>query len=122
VADLTDFVGTKWRVLQSLIARHRAARRSNGYGASRKGNTLSSFCGTRADLAQYWVDRNPFEQGVGRPGARIPINYPEALEQDKPDCVLGPLWGRRDVTIGQLTNACGWGAQVIIPMPQVQVL
>ena len=113
---------TKWRLLEFLIARRREGKRIAGYGAPGKGNTLLNFCGIRTDLVEYTVDRNPYKQGQFLPGTHIPIKHPEVLEQDRPDYILILPWNLKEEIVEQLAYAREWGAQFIVPIPQVQVL
>jgi SAM-dependent methyltransferase len=113
---------TKWRLLEFLIARRREGKRIAGYGAPGKGNTLLNFCGIRTDLLEYTVDRNPYKQGQFLPGTHIPIKHPEALEQDRPDYILILPWNLKEEIVEQLAYAREWGAQFVVPIPQVQVL
>jgi len=113
---------TKWRLLEFLIARRREGKRIAGYGAPGKGNTLLNFCGIRGDLLDYTVDRNPYKQGMFLPGTHIPIKHPDALEQDRPDYILILPWNLKDEIVEQLSYAREWGAQFVIPIPEVQVL
>jgi SAM-dependent methyltransferase len=113
---------TKWRLLEFLIARRREGKRIVGYGAPGKGNTLLNFCGIRTDLLEYTVDRNPYKQGMFLPGTHIPIKHPESLEQDRPDYILILPWNLKEEIVEQLAHAREWGAQFIVPIPEVQVL
>jgi SAM-dependent methyltransferase len=113
---------TKWRLVEFLIARRREGKRIAGYGAPGKGNTLLNFCGIRADLLEYTVDRNPYKQGQFLPGTHIPIRHPEVLEQDRPDCILILPWNLKQEIVEQLSYARAWGAQFVVPIPEVQVL
>ncbi len=113
---------TKWRLLEFLIAKRREGKRIAAYGAPGKGNTLLNFCGIRTDLLEYTVDRNPYKQGMYLPGTHIPIKHPEALEQDRPDYILILPWNLKEEIIKQLSHTREWGAQFIIPIPEVQVL
>ena len=113
---------TKWRLLEFLIAKRREGKRIAGYGAPGKGNTLLNFCGIRTDLLEYTVDRNPYKQGMFLPGTHIPIKHPETLEQDQPDYILILPWNLKDEIVKQLAHAREWGAQFIIPIPEVHVV
>jgi SAM-dependent methyltransferase len=113
---------TKWRLLEFLIERRREGKRIAGYGAPGKGNTLLNFCGIRTDLLAYTVDRNPYKQGRFLPGTHIPIRHPDALEQDRPDYILILPWNLKEEIVQQLAYAREWGAQFVVPIPQVQVL
>ena len=113
---------TKWRLLEFLIERRREGKRIAGYGAPGKGNTLLNFCGIRTDLLAYTVDRNPYKQGQFLPGTHIPIKHPEVLERDRPDYILILPWNLKDEIVQQLAYAREWGAQFVVPIPEVQVL
>ena len=113
---------TKWRLLEFLIAKRREGKRIAGYGAPGKGNTLLNFCGIRTDLLEYTVDRNPYKQGMFLPGTHIPIKHPETLEQDQPDYILILPWNLKDEIVKQLAHTREWGAQFIIPIPEVHVV
>jgi SAM-dependent methyltransferase len=113
---------TKWCLLEFLIARRREGKRIAGYGAPGKGNTLLNFCGVRTDLLEYTVDRNPYKQGQFLPGTHIPIKHPKVLEQERPDYILILPWNLQEEIVEQLAHAREWGAQFIIPIPEVQVL
>jgi hypothetical protein len=113
---------TKWRLLEFLIARRREGKRIAGYGAPGKGNTLLNYCGIRTDLLEFTVDRNPYKQGQYLPGTRIPIRHPDALEQARPDYILILPWNLKDEIVAQLSDARRWGAQFVVPIPEVEVL
>jgi SAM-dependent methyltransferase len=113
---------TKWRLLEFLIARRREGKRIAGYGAPGKGNTLLNYCGIRTDLIEFTVDRNPYKQGQYLPGTRIPIRHPEALDEARPDFILILPWNLKDEIVAQLAHARDWGAQFVVPIPEVQVL
>ena len=113
---------TKWRLLEFLIARRREGARIAGYGAPGKGNTLLNYCGIREDLLEFTVDRNPYKQGQYLPGTRIPIRHPDALEQARPDYILILPWNLKDEIVAQLADARRWGAQFVVPIPEVEVL
>ena len=113
---------TKWRLLEFLIARRREGKRIAGYGAPGKGNTLLNYCGIRTDLLEFTVDRNPYKQGQYLPGTRIPIRHPDALEQARPDYILILPWNLKDEIVSQLSDARRWGAQFVVPIPEVEVL
>jgi SAM-dependent methyltransferase len=113
---------TKWRLLEFLIECHRAGKRVAGYGAPGKGNTLLNYCGIRTDLLEFTVDRNPYKQGQFLPGTHIPIRHPEALEHARPDFLLILPWNLKDEIASQLAYAKEWGARLVVPIPEVEVL
>ncbi|HEY6639023.1 MAG TPA: class I SAM-dependent methyltransferase [Solirubrobacterales bacterium] len=113
---------TKWRLLEFLIDCRRDGKRVAGYGAPGKGNTLLNYCGIRADLLEFTVDRNPYKQGQVLPGTRIPIHHPEALEQARPDFVLILPWNLTDEIVAQLSHVREWGGRFVVPIPEVKVI
>jgi SAM-dependent methyltransferase len=115
-------MNTKWRLLEFLIAARRDGRRVAGYGAPGKGNTLLNYCGIRTDLLEFTVDRNPYKQGQFLPGTHIPIRHPESLEQERPDYILILPWNLKQEIVAQLAPAREWGAQLVVPIPEVEVL
>ena len=96
-------------------------RRVVGYGAPGKGNTLLNYCGVRADLIEFTVDRNPVKQGRYLPGTRIPIFAPERIREARPDYILILPWNLKDEIAAQLEYAREWGARFVIPIPEVEV-
>jgi C-methyltransferase C-terminal domain/Putative zinc binding domain/Methyltransferase domain len=113
---------TKWRLVEFLIARRREGKRVVAYGAPGKGNTLLNFCGIRTDLLEFTVDRNPYKQGQFLPGTHIPIRHPEALEHARPDYILILPWNLKKEIVAQLSYTRDWGAQFVVPIPEVEVL
>jgi hypothetical protein len=93
-----------------------------GYGAPGKGNTLLNHCGIRTDLLAYTVDRSPFKQGKVLPGTHIPIYAPEHLAETRPDYVLVLPWNLRDEISQQLEHIRAWGGQLIVPIPELEIV
>jgi SAM-dependent methyltransferase len=112
---------TKRRLLEVLIAIRREGKSVAGYGAPGKGNTLLNYCGIRADLMEYTVDRNPYKQGRFLPGTHIPIAHPSTIEERRPDYILILPWNLKDEIIEQLAFVRDWGARFITPIPEVVV-
>lgn len=112
----------KARLLTFLIEARQKGRRVVGYGAPGKGNTLLNYCGTRSDLLEFTVDRNPVKQGRFLPGTRIPIFAPDRIREVKPDYILILPWNLRDEIIEQLSYAREWGARFVVPIPELEVV
>jgi SAM-dependent methyltransferase len=112
----------KWDLLEFLIARRREGQRIAGYGAPGKGNTLLNFCGIREDLVAYTVDRNPYKQGQFLPGTHIPIEHPDVLRRDRPDCILILPWNLSAEISAQLDYTREWGAELVVPIPEVRAI
>ncbi|RYV50777.1 class I SAM-dependent methyltransferase [Pengzhenrongella frigida] len=93
-----------------------------GYGAPGKGNTLLNHCGVRADLMRFTVDRSPHKQGLYLPGTHIPIYPVEAIAEAKPDIVVIMPWNLRTEIAAQLDFVTGWGGQLVVALPGLEVL
>jgi SAM-dependent methyltransferase len=109
-------------LLELLIGARREGAQIVGYGAAAKGNTLLNYCGIRADLLDYVVDRSPHKQGLFLPGTRLPIHAPERIAETKPDYVLILPWNLRDEIVGQMAHVRDWGGRFVIPVPKATVL
>jgi C-methyltransferase C-terminal domain/Putative zinc binding domain/Methyltransferase domain len=112
---------TKRKLLEYLIDAKRAGKTVVGYGAPGKGNTLLNYCGIRTDFLDFTVDRNPYKQGRYLPGTHIPIHAPERIAEVEPDVVLILPWNFKDEIIEQLAYARSWGAEFVVPIPEVTI-
>jgi len=112
---------TKRRLVEFLIGARRRGKRIAGYGAPGKGNTLLNYCGIRTDFLEYTVDRNPYKHGKFLPGTHIPIFPPERIQETRPDYVLILPWNLKDEIMEQLAYIRTWGAQFVVPIPDVKV-
>jgi SAM-dependent methyltransferase len=113
---------TKRALLQLLIELKGDGRSIAGYGAPGKGNTLLNYCGIRADLIDFTVDRNPYKQGRYLPGTHIPIHPPERIAEARPDFIIVLPWNFKDEVIEQLGYTREWGAKFIVPIPRPAVV
>lgn len=113
---------TKRNILSFLIEAKRAGKSIAGYGAPGKGNTLLNYCGIRTDFLDYTVDRNPYKHGRVLPGTRIPIFPPEKLRETRPDYVFILPWNLKDEIRQQLAYVREWGGQLVVPIPDIEVL
>ncbi|TFV61332.1 class I SAM-dependent methyltransferase [Mycobacterium sp. PS03-16] len=127
--DVTGYVTLRPRVeqfrhdlLRYLLDCRAARKRVVGYGAPGKGNTLLNYCGIRADLLEYTVDRNPYKHGRFTPGTRIPIHPVERLDKDRPDVIVVLPWNLAVEITEQLAHTAEWGAELVIPLPALQIL
>jgi hypothetical protein len=109
-------------LVEFLIARSREGATVAGYGAPGKGNTLLNHAGIRQDLLAFTVDRNPYKHGKFLPGTHIPIFPPEKLAEARPDYILILPWNLRDEIAMQLEYTRDWGARLVVPLPQLEVL
>jgi hypothetical protein len=114
--------GVRHDLLAFLIGCRRDGKRVVGYGAPGKGNTLLNYCGVRADLLAYTVDRNPYKQGKFLPGTHIPIYAPERIAETRPDYVLILPWNLRDEIVRQMDVVRTWGGRFVVAIPGVEVL
>jgi hypothetical protein len=113
---------TKHDLLTLLIGLKRKGARIAGYGAPGKGNTLLNYAGIRNDLLEFTVDRNPYKWGRFLPGTRIPIYPPTAINELRPDYLLILPWNLKDEIVRQLAPIREWGGQLIVPIPQPEIL
>jgi hypothetical protein len=113
---------TKRKLLAFLVEAKNAGKKVVGYGAPGKGNTLLNYCGIREDFLDFTVDRNPHKQGRFTPGTRIPILAPEAIAEARPDYILLLPWNLREELSAQLAYTKAWGAKLVVPIPEVEIL
>ena len=112
---------TKRKLLDFLIKAKIEGKSIAGYGAPGKGNTLLNYCGIRSDFLDYTVDRSPYKQGKFLPGTHISIFHPDKIKETKPDYVLILPWNLKDEIMQQLAYIRDWGAQFVVPIPEVRV-
>lgn len=112
----------KHDLLAFLIEQKRAGKSIVGYGAPAKGNTLLNYCGIRADLLDYTVDRSPYKQGLFLPGVHIAIEAPDRIRQTRPDFVLILPWNLKEEIMAQMADIRDWDGRFIIPIPNLEVL
>jgi len=113
---------TKYALLEFLIAARRNGQKVAAYGAPAKGNTLLNFCGIRADLLPFTVDRSPHKQSLLLPGSHIPIFAPEKIFLEKPDYLLILPWNLRDEIVAQMQEIRDWGGKFVLPIPTLMIL
>jgi hypothetical protein len=114
-------VETKRHLLRFLLDARSRGEQVVGYGAPAKGNTLLNYCGVRADLLEYTVDRSSYKQGLFLPGSRIPVYAPDHLLQTRPDIVLILPWNLRDEIVTQLAAVRGWGGRLAVAIPRIEL-
>ncbi len=118
----SEVLRIKSDLLGFLLNAAREGRSVAGYGAPGKGNTLLNHCGIRSDLVEYTVDRSPVKQGKFLPGTHIPIHAPDRLAETRPDYVLVLPWNLKDEISQQLSYVRSWGARLVFPIPELEVL
>ena len=72
-------------------------------------------------MIDYLVDRNPYKHGRYMPGVRIPIHRPEQIDRTRPDYIMILPWNLKDEISEQLAYTRKWGAQFVVPIPEVKV-
>jgi hypothetical protein len=117
----TQVVETKLAVLDFFVQAKRAGKRIVAYGAAAKGNTLLNYCGIRAEMIDFTVDRSPHKQGLLLPGTRIPIRHPDAILEAKPDYVFILPWNLKDEIVEQMAAVRSWGGQFVVPIPTIRI-
>ncbi len=113
---------TRYAMLDFLIEAKRSGMRVVGYGAPGKGNTFLNYCGVRADLLEFTVDRSPYKQGKFLPGTHIPIDRPERIFEERPDYVLILPWNLANEIVRQMAGVREWGGRFVVAIPEVHVL
>ena len=113
---------TKFKLLEFLIKAKRSGKKVVGYGAPAKGNTLLNYCGIKADMIDYTVDRNPHKQGCFLPGTHIPIYHPEKITETKPSYLLILPWNIQYEVVKQMSFIREWGGKFVVPIPEVKIL
>ncbi|MBT5551557.1 MAG: class I SAM-dependent methyltransferase [Nitrospina sp.] len=113
---------TKFKLLEFLIKAKRSGKKVVGYGAPAKGNTLLNYCGIKADMIDYTVDRNPHKQGCFLPGTHIPIYHPEKITETKPNYLLILPWNIQYEVVKQMSFIREWGGKFVVPIPEVKIL
>ncbi|ANH36551.1 hypothetical protein I601_0097 [Nocardioides dokdonensis FR1436] len=108
--------------VEFLISCRRAGLTVAAYGAPGKGNTLLNYCGVRADLLSFAVDRNPYKHGMFLPGTHIPVLPVEALDEARPDYVVIMPWNLRKEISAQLEHVRAWGGRLVVALPRLEVI
>nr|WP_255528988.1 class I SAM-dependent methyltransferase [Mycobacterium sp. OAS707] len=114
--------GVKRSLLRILIEARDLGYSTVAYGAPAKGNTLLNYCGIRDDLIEYTVDRSPHKQGRYLPGTHLPIYPPSHIRETRPDYVLILPWNLKDEIMREMAYVREWGAQFIVPIPELAIL
>jgi len=108
-------------LLSVLIAMKDRGESVAAYGAAGKGNTLLNYCGIGTDFIDFVADRNPYKIGRFTPGTHIPVIDPTGIDERQPDHILILPWNLRNEIAQQLEHIRDWGADFIVPIPEVQV-
>jgi SAM-dependent methyltransferase len=111
----------KRELLEFLLQARSEGKTVAAYGAAAKGVTMVNYCGVRADLLDYVIDRSEHKQGLFMPGSRIPVVPPEQVDETKPDYLLILAWNLKDEIIGQMARVRDYGTKFVTPVPHVEV-
>ena len=115
-------VRVKCDFLEFLIKAKREGKSVVGYGAPAKGNTLLNYCGVKPDLIEFTVDKSPHKAGKLLPGVRLPIHFPEAIIERKPDYVVILPWNLKDEIAEQMKEIKSWGGKFVVPIPKLEIM
>lgn len=113
---------TKQKLLTLLSDMKQAGKSIAGYGAPGKGNTLLNYCGIRADLLEYTVDRNPVKHNKYTPGTHIPIYPVQKIRETKPNYLLILPWNLKDEVMEQMSYIREWGGAFVLPIPKPRIV
>ncbi len=114
-------IETRRKLLEFFDGAKQAGKKTVGYGAPAKGNTLLNYCGIGVNDLDYTVDRSPHKQGRFLPGSHIPIAPPEKVKETRPDYLLILPWNLKDEIMGQMEEIREWGGKFVVPIPEVRV-
>jgi hypothetical protein len=112
----------KYELIRFLLDAKRNSKRVAAYGAAAKGNTLLNYCGIRADLIEFVVDRNPLKQDKYMPGSCIPIVSEQHLKRERPDYLLILPWNLKTELETQLFYIKDWGGKLITASSSMDVV
>jgi hypothetical protein len=107
--------------LRFLLAACAEGKRVAAYGAAAKGNTLLNYCGVKADLIEYVVDRSPHKQGLYLPGSHIPIVHEDRIRETRPDYIVILPWNLADEIRIQLEYVQEWNASFVTAIPELTI-
>jgi hypothetical protein len=111
----------KYQLLSFLVSCKAQGKKVAGYGAAAKGNTLLNYCGIKKDLVSFVAEASPHKQGKFLPGSHIPVVSEEQIRGIKPDYVLILPWNIREEIMQQLEYIRQWGANFVIPIPELRI-
>jgi hypothetical protein len=112
----------KLKTREFFVNAKRLGKSVVGYGAPAKGNTMLNYCGIDRAFIDYTVDLNPVKQGKFLPGTHIPVYDPVRIDETRPDIVVILPWNLKKEITQQLSNVREWGGQIIVLIPNVEVV
>ena len=93
-------------------------KKTVGYGAPAKGNTLLNYFGIGQETLDYIVDDSSWKQGLYSPGMHIPVKGFEQLSKEKPDYILVLAWNYAE----PIMKKCSGLADFILPVPEPKII
>jgi 2-polyprenyl-3-methyl-5-hydroxy-6-metoxy-1,4-benzoquinol methylase len=112
----------KDELLTFLIEQKRLGKKTAGYGAAAKGNTLLNYCGIRKDLLMFVADASPHKQGMFLPASHIPVVHPQEISRVRPEYILILPWNIKEEIMGQLEYIRQWDGKFVLPIPGLEVV
>ena len=106
-------------LLQFLQCAARKNRRIAAYGAAAKGNTMLNYCGIRAGLIEYVVDKSPAKQNKLLPGSRIPILPIEELYDNPVDEIIILPWNIKEEIVESHADLKSRGSHFFVAVPEM---
>lgn len=88
-----------------------------GYGASARSSTLLNFCGVDTRYISMVADQNPLKHKHFTAGTHIPIDSPEEVMKENPECVLILAWNFSGEIIKILRDKFNFAGKCILPLP-----
>lgn len=108
--------------LSFLSDARREGKKTIGYGAAAKGNTLLNYAGVHSDLVSFVVDKNPIKQKKYLPGSHIPIVAESQIRAFQPDYIVILPWNLKEEIMTQLSYIKNWGGKFVIAIPELEII
>jgi methylation protein EvaC len=109
--------------LMAFLDRLRSAgKRVAGYGASGRANTIIQYCGIGHAHMEYMIDDAPAKWGFYTPGSHFEIRSADALQSDRPDCLLVLAWGYLNEIAEKCKPYLDAGGRLLTPLPEVRLM
>ena len=115
-------IDVKSKILEFFVQARKKHKKTIGYGAPAKGNTLLNYCGIGSEFIIYTTDMSPHKQGQYLPGTHIPIKSPDEIFSDKPDYLFILPWNLRDEIIDNMSGIRQWGGKFVVPIPEIEII
>lgn len=99
-----DFLWELYRAWPETVA---------AYGAAAKASVFFNFCGVRAGMIKFIVDKSPHKIGKFLPGSHIPIVSEDIIHRFHPDHIIITAWNLEDEIRKQLDYIDSWNGEFI---------